>query len=404
MVSLLQPSSSAVQVLAAKLIAALVLVGISVATAQETTIVPLWDIPNNGSPSLPSMQATVGDTFVFNWEFGTHDVFIQDTDSCNFNDPASSLVYVGDATGAQYTFAEDDVGVKYFVCTIGNHCIEGMIMAVVISPYTSDEVALVPFWGFPQGGAPQLPPMASAIGETLRFTWNFGVHDVWLQNSPSCNDPGPWEFVGSISGVEYTFNATDADTTKYFVCYVGQHCQNGMVMEVDVSPFTEDEVTMVPYWGFPELGASSLEPMIATVGETLRFSWEAGATHDVWLQNSSSCDDPGPWEYVGAASGVEYTFNSTEVGTKHFVCYIGQHCQNGMVMEVTVLAQTDSPTANPTPPPTLKASPPKQPDTEDTSPALNTNNQVGSAAIVRTVSWWNMVVPALATGPLFLCQ
>ena len=408
---------------------------INVVSSQQVINVPFWDIPQGGggggaaaAARIDPMTAIVGDTFVFTWNpQGTHDVFIQDENSCDFNN-IPSLTFVGDDfNGVSYTFTQDDIGIKYFSCTIGEHCNFGMIMAVAVSPYTSDEVTTVPYWGIPQTGAPELPSMASSVGETIRFTWDASTentHDVWLQNTPSCDDPGPWEFIGNIPGVEYTFNMTDADIkTRYFVCYVNQHCQNGMVMEVSVSPYSDDEVTIVPYWGEPDeefddptAPRASLPSMTAIVGETLRFKWDVanGEFHDVWLQNSNSCDDAGPWEFVGEASGVEYTFNSTDVGTKYFVCYVGEHCQNGMVMEVTI-TEYEEEEATPVPSdPDDDPSNTFDPDKNDGSASgtlddsmsssggnMDANSQQNASSSSTSTAWSATVVAAVSMATYF---
>ncbi|CAN4088507.1 unnamed protein product [Withania somnifera] len=110
------------------------------ATAQTVHVVGDnmgWIIPN-GADTYTSWSAgktfRVGDTLVFNFTTGRHDV--QKVEKTSF-DGCNSQNAIGDAimTGpANVTL--DSAGDHYFICTFGTHCQNGQKLAVTVSSTT----------------------------------------------------------------------------------------------------------------------------------------------------------------------------------------------------------------------------------------------------------------------------
>jgi plastocyanin len=96
---------------------------------------PNWIIPTNFQP-YPTMVVNVDDTLTFNWNSGTHDVWIHPTGTCN----NAGAVNIGSSSGTTYTFTENDAGETLtFVCDIGSHCEAGMLMDVIVGDGVVDD-------------------------------------------------------------------------------------------------------------------------------------------------------------------------------------------------------------------------------------------------------------------------
>merc|ERR1712157_192352 len=85
------------------------------------------------------MEATVGDKVTFNWNF-VHDVYIHPSGTCD----NAEAIEVGTASGASYTFTEDDVGEITFVCNIPGHCFAGQILKVIVSKPIQEPITSAP--------------------------------------------------------------------------------------------------------------------------------------------------------------------------------------------------------------------------------------------------------------------
>ena len=75
-------------------------------------------------------------------------------------------------------------------------------------------------------------------GDSMTFSWDYGVHDVWIYPSGNCGEQTGKIQIGSTSDnpTTYTFREDEAGTTVTFVCDVGSHCQAGMILDVVVLP------------------------------------------------------------------------------------------------------------------------------------------------------------------------
>ena len=122
MVSLLSPSNLLLAVLAAAVP--------DVARAVEF-FMPDWVIPEAVGTPYPPMTVNAGDSLTFSWAFGTHDVWIYPSGSCD----ATGGIQIGTVQDnpTTYTFSEEEAGTTVtFVCDVGSHCQAGMIMDVIV--------------------------------------------------------------------------------------------------------------------------------------------------------------------------------------------------------------------------------------------------------------------------------
>jgi plastocyanin len=92
-----------------------------------------------------------------------------------------------------------------------------------------------PDWVIPQNGMPY-PSLTASVGDTLTFGWTNGVHDVHIHPTHTCDPDGSIQIAStSDNPTTYTFVAADGSpegTVHTFVCQVGEHCEQGMYMNV----------------------------------------------------------------------------------------------------------------------------------------------------------------------------
>lgn len=105
-----------------------ILLGAAVEASDQTIV---WVIP--GPQGMATRYASVGDTFTFLFQTGSHSVNIHPTEDC---DPTGSYAVGAAGDGAtKYTFRERDVGRRVFACQVADHCsVGGLIMLVHVSP------------------------------------------------------------------------------------------------------------------------------------------------------------------------------------------------------------------------------------------------------------------------------
>jgi len=86
-------------------------------------------------------------------------------------------------------------------------------------------------------------------------------------------------------------------------------------------------------WIIPD--GDALTPLSVSVGDSLTFTWNG--YHNVLIHPTGTCEEAGAKEVGGPSdSGVEYTFTAEDVGTVTFACDIGDHCEEGQILVVTV--------------------------------------------------------------------
>ena len=84
-------------------------------------------------------------------------------------------------------------------------------------------------WRIPPPTDP-IPSMMASVGDTVIFQWD-GNHDVYIHPSGTCSTDNAF-LVGDESGAWFTFTRPGS---YVFACDVGQHCEFGMIMTIEVS-------------------------------------------------------------------------------------------------------------------------------------------------------------------------
>jgi hypothetical protein len=109
-------------------------------------------------------------------------------------------------------------------------------LAILFLPVVVHSVDLfAPNWIIPSNGLPY-PSLTASVGDTLSFAWTGGVHDVYIHPTHTCDPAGSIE-IASTDDNPTTYTFVDADgspegTVHTFVCQVGNHCDQGMYMNV----------------------------------------------------------------------------------------------------------------------------------------------------------------------------
>lgn len=111
-----------------------------------------------------------------------------------------------------------------------------------------------PNWVIPDDGMPY-PSLTASVGDTLTFAWTGGTHDVHIHPTHTCDDPtGSIEIASTEDNpTTYTFVAADGSpegTVHTFVCQVGQHCEQGMYMNVTGTCFLKKQFLMRSFGHF----------------------------------------------------------------------------------------------------------------------------------------------------------
>ena len=90
-------------------------------------------------------------------------------------------------------------------------------------------------------------------------------------------------------------------------------------------------------WVIPS--GDSLPAVSANIGDTVVFSWSG--SHNVYWHPTGTCDEAGAVQVDSGSSPATWT--ATEAGTFTFACDVGDHCEWGQVVTVTVAGSTPAP-------------------------------------------------------------
>ncbi|KAL6331203.1 hypothetical protein AAG906_009631 [Vitis piasezkii] len=128
-------------------------------TAAETYVVGSelsWRVPPNTTAYSTWASAytfRVGDTLVFNFTTGSHDVAKVTKEAFNACNSSSPLTMLN--TGpANYTL--NSTGENYFFCAVGSHCSQGQKLSISVSASSSESPASPP--GTTSTPSPPPPP------------------------------------------------------------------------------------------------------------------------------------------------------------------------------------------------------------------------------------------------------
>lgn len=243
-----------------------------------------WTIPSGGAANYTTWAAnktfTTGDTLVFNFANGQHNVakVIKSAfDACNGGSAVFTL------TNSPATVTLNETGMQYYICTVGSHCSLGQKLAINVtrkasttspapqpsaSPSPSPKASPVPApapqpttpppasapapstgsvtytvgnttgWTIPSGGAAAYVTWASAktfkVGDILVFNYQRSAHnveEVTKEKFDSCSSASPLATY-TTPPVRVTLNKTGP---HYFICGFPGHCSAGQKLAINVT-------------------------------------------------------------------------------------------------------------------------------------------------------------------------
>ena len=265
-------------------------------TAEEVKyVVDPWQVPDSYSNGFPNLDVKVGDSITFYWSatsYSSNDnynVMLYPSLSC---DDQAGKIWVGSSSGATYKFTEAGK-THHFTSDTADYCQRGMSIIVNVveaaapTPWPTAWVAPVP--------SPTTPPTVAPI-------------------APPTFAPTPPAPTNPPTAVQIDGGQQNGIVPKEIVI-------DNWVIPADQQPFV---------------------PIEANVGDKITFLVNPG--HDVFLHPSRTCDETGA-VFIGDSSiEASYTFTETDgspEGTDHmFVCGVGNHCDLGMQLLVTVFSNT----------------------------------------------------------------
>lgn len=104
-----------------------VLLGLSVALVSAKEFTVDW---KNGGP-IDSIEVNIGDTVVFQYNQGSHDVVQVEKFTCKEDNINSGTTVAGFDTSS-YTFEAKEVGRTTFLCSVPGHCLSGQIIDIIV--------------------------------------------------------------------------------------------------------------------------------------------------------------------------------------------------------------------------------------------------------------------------------
>jgi len=168
-----------------------------------------------------------------------------------------------------------------------------------------------PNWIIPRDLQPY-PTMSVSVGDSITFSWDTGIHDVWVYPSGTCADEQGKYMIASRQDnpTTYTFTNQDGNVGEMtFVCDINQHCEQGMIMDVIVLGGGVD--TSAPTDPYVDTYTPTL-PLVATDPPTLPVD-PAGTTPEVPDTDPSDALEEGALETATTNPAVPPLFDTCYV-------------------------------------------------------------------------------------------
>ncbi|OIW18584.1 hypothetical protein TanjilG_13336 [Lupinus angustifolius] len=269
-----------------------------------------WTIPSGGAATYTTWASnktfTIGDTLVFNFANGQHDVAKvtkSDFDACN----GGSAIFTITTSPAIVTLNE--TGEQYYICAFTGHCSAGQKLTIKVTQKASTNAPSL---------APHLSPSASPSPKTSPVAAPAPAPQHRSAISPSAkvpeSAPAPAPFTGPVT---YTVGDT-----------IG--------------------------WTIPTNGASVYASWASAknfkVGDILVFNYQIN-THnveEVTKENYDSCSSVSPIAAYNSAPPVRVTLNKS--GPHYFICGYTGHCSAGQKLAINVTGTTTTTTTTATSP------------------------------------------------------
>ncbi|KAK7264905.1 hypothetical protein RJT34_32518 [Clitoria ternatea] len=277
-----------------------------------------WTIPSGGAATYTTWASNQtfreGDTLVFNFTTGQHDVAKVTKSAYDACNGGSTLLTIMNGP-ASVTLNE--TGEQYYICTFGTHCSLGQKLAINVSrasstspspapqpstrpsppkaspvpsptPAPASQPSPVPVpapapapssgpvtyrvgdslgWIVPTGGASTYTTWASGktfrVGDILEFNFPQNAHnveEVTKDKFDSCSSTSPLATY-SRPPVRVTLNKTGS---HYFICGIPGHCSGGQKLAINVTGNSSSSATPPSSAATPPSGTTSPAPGSST--------------------------------------------------------------------------------------------------------------------------------------------
>lgn len=306
-----------------------------------------WAIPTNGASFYTNWASnktfTVGDTLVFNYASGQHDVAkVTKTayDSCNGANTLFTL------TNSPATVTLNETGQQNFICAVPGHCSAGQKLSInVVKASASPVSAPTPSASPPKATPAPTPVPAKSPAPTKAAT------PAPAPSTTASPTPAPAPATGRVT---YTVGDT-----------IG--------------------------WIIPSNGTAAYTTWASgksfKVGDILVFNFQLNAhnVEEVTKEKYDSCNSTSP---IATFSNppVRVTLNKT--GTHYYICGVPGHCSAGQKLSINVGSGSSSPATSPSP----SASSPS-PSTGATPPSASGSPSPGSPVTPSSQSPGGSVSP-----------
>ncbi|XP_045786680.1 blue copper protein-like [Trifolium pratense] len=260
-----------------------------------------WTIPTGGAQFYTNWASkktfTVGDTLVFNFASGAHDVSKVTKTAYDGCDGTTTLSKV---TNSPASVTLNETGQQYFLCSIPGHCSAGQKISInVVKASTSPVAAPKPSATPPKAS---VTPVAAPTPATA----------VSPAPAPTADSPAP-----ATGAVTYTVGDT-----------IG--------------------------WTIPTNGAAAYTTWASRksfkVGDVLVFNFQSSAhnVEEVTKEKYDSCNSASPIATFSTPP-VRVTLNKT--GTHYYICGFPGHCNGGQKLTIKVGggSSSNSPATSPSP-------------------------------------------------------
>ncbi|KAE9602293.1 hypothetical protein Lal_00050168 [Lupinus albus] len=270
-----------------------------------------WTIPSGGAATYTTWASnktfTLGDTLVFNFANGQHDVAKvtkSEFDACNGGNAIFTI------TTNPAIVSLNETGDQYYICAFTGHCSAGQKLTIKVTQKTS---SLAPNTSPSASPSPKTSPSASPSPKISPVAAPSPQHRSDISPSAAVPEsaPAPAPFNGPVT---YTVGDT-----------IG--------------------------WTIPTGGASAYVSWASAknfkVGDILVFNYQIN-THnveEVTKEKYDSCSSVSPIAAYNSAPPVRVTLNKS--GPHYFICGYTGHCSAGQKLAINVTGTTTTTATSP---------------------------------------------------------
>ncbi|KAJ8767705.1 hypothetical protein K2173_020645 [Erythroxylum novogranatense] len=314
-----------------------------------------WTIPSSGSGSYSSWAAnqgfSVGDTLVFNFANGIHDVAQvtrSDYDGCSTINP----IFLETTSPAGITL--NATGEHYFICNFTGHCSAGQKLMINVSAASSSPSPAPQRSPSPDSSSSPAPAPATTPSSSPAPAPEPEPATTPSSSPASAPEPEP---ATTPSSSPAPSPAPSRSSVTYTVL---------------------DSLG----WNIPSNGAAAYQTWVANknfmIGDVLVFNYANGVHNvaEVTKEAYNSCNTTNP---ISLSSTPPTRMTLTTSGEHFYICAVPRHCSLGQLLAINVSGGTANtpPSSSETPPSSTTPSP-TPPPPGNSAPALGVTSLIAT--------------------------